>query len=417
MIEQTEKKEILLYLLLMIICSMNSKLNYIFLIVIIAQIRNGYVGFLKACLWLTVKQGLYIPPLVAQFSSIQMNIKLLFLVASALGIIVAYLAKESWIPKSCTAVLFFGGSALVSAVGFGSYPIAGAIKVLSFTVVLIATILAALECQSYFDLETYVYYVLSIVIGISFCILPYGGAYLAGSDGLLFRGIWNHPNDFGVICAIYLAIILVRCARIRYIQILQMFMIFIMIYFSHSRGAMISAVAILILYFGLCEEKNDRILIGTFFAIIIVGAVYTNLGNIIEQFLSKGTGTLSANLFSSRDEIKEVAMTRFNSNRLFGRGLLISYDSSVRSYIFSEEGTEPGNIFYELLGGAGIIGVVLFIKMISFFFFNAVGKYRMYILAAIVTSISEVSFFSVNNYASLYYILLALCVVSSYRYD
>lgn len=418
MLQKTEQREVLFYMVLMGICGLNSGLNFIFIAIMILQMRNGYVGFLKACLWLTLKQGLLLPPFTSQLTTMQINIKLLVMALGAVWVLASYFRQQGGnIPRYCAWVLLFGISALVSAMIFGSYPVAGSVKVMSFTLVLMAIVIAASECNEYFELETYLYYVLSGVMIVSFCTLPYGGAYMQGSAGALFRGIWNHPNDFGVICAIYLSIVLVRCTRIGYIQGIQLIMVFVMIFFSNSRGAMIASLGIIAMYFFLCEERSDKIIIGIAFIAVMMALLYTSFGDVIERFFIKGSEKLSVESFSSRGEIKEVAMTRFRSNRLFGRGLLISYEPGITSFIFNEDGTEPGNIFYELLAGTGIIGMICFVRMAISFFSNAMKKNRLYVLTAVLASISEVSFFSVNNYACLYYILLAMCIVPLNKFD
>ena len=418
MLQSKEKKEILFYAILTLICGLHSGLNFLFIAIMLLQIQNGYKGFLKMCLWLTLKQNLDLSPFTSVFTGTQINIKLLLLTVGAILILANYLQYyEGKIPYSCALVSLFGISALVSAVLYGSYPIAGMIKVLSFTIILLAVIVAVLESHDTFDFETYLYYVLSGIMIASFATLFYGGAYLQGSAGNLFKGMWNHPNDFGVICAIYLSIALIRCARIGYIQGIQMIMVMVMIYSSRSRGAMIALIGILVMYFIFCEKSSDRIIIGTIFMGIFFALLFTKLGVTMEQFFLKGSKTISTDLFSSRDEIKTTAMNRFNSNKLFGRGLLIPYEPGTISYSFNENATEPGNIFYELLAGTGVVGVFWFIGMILYFFIKGIGKQRIYVIAVILASISEVSFFSVNNYACLYYFLLAFCIMPLDKYN
>ena len=42
-------------------------------------------------------------------------------------------------------------------------------------------------------------------------------------------------------------------------------------------------------------------------------------------------------------------------------------------------------------------------------------KYKIYPVVIVAASISEVSFFSVNNYGAIYYMLLALAIIQFYR--
>jgi len=412
MLQNKEKKEILFYIVLTLICGLHSGLNFLFIAIMVLQIKNGYEGFLKICLWLTLKQNMDLPPFTSIFTGTQINLKLLFLSAGAIWILVNYIQRyKGKIPYCCAMVFLFGISAMVSAVFYGSYPVAGIIKVLSFIVILLAIIVSVLESYKTFDFETYLYYVLSGVMIVSLGTLFYGGAYLQGSAGNLFKGIWNHPNDFGVICALYLAIALIRCTKISYIPSIQILIVMVMIYFSRSRGAMIASIGILVTYFIFCEKASDRIIIGTFFLGIILALCLTKFGVTMERFFLKGSETISTDLFSSRDEIKTIAMNRFSSNKLFGRGLLIPYEPGIVSYTFNVDGIEPGNIFYELLAGTGVIGTFCFARMILYFFIKGIGKRRIYVFAVILASISEVSFFSVNNYACLYYFLLIFCFV------
>ena len=64
-------------------------------------------------------------------------------------------------------------------------------------IVLVAIIVATIESIEYFDIEQYMFYAMSFVMMISVCVIPYRGAYVNGSAGMLFQGVWNHPNDFG----------------------------------------------------------------------------------------------------------------------------------------------------------------------------------------------------------------------------
>lgn len=408
-IDKATSKEILFYVVLLGLSCLNSGLIYIYLVVVLFKIREGYPGFLKICLLYTLRQGIFIPG-VATMTGGQSTLKLYIMAGTAILIILNYL-KNNGVPRIYMSVLLFGALAAISAVFFGSYPIAGLLKVINFTLIMFGIVIAVSECIDVFDIETYIYYWLTVVMIFSFCLIPISGAYLTGSAGLLFRGIWNHPNDFGVICSIYLCFTLVNSESINFRKIAQIILVFIMIFLSHSRGAMIASIGTIIIYIFTCQRNSDRKVLGE---MIVIGALlilFTPLRNEFFTFFSKSgseTTSLVTNAFSSRDSVIDIAMMRFKSNPLFGRGLLITYEPGLTNYALSNDGYEPGNIFLELLAGTGGVGLLAFLFMMLLFIRYSLGKRKLYVAVVLLASISEVSFFSVNNYASLYYFMLGL---------
>ena len=406
-----------IYIIIFLISCLNSYLIYIFLILIFFKIREGGQGFLKICLLYTLRQSIVLPGL-AIMTGTQSNLKQILILGAALWILGTYIKrKEGKIPVICLPVAAFGISALISTVFFGSFPVAGAIKVINFVIVLVAIIVATIESIEYFDIEQYMFYAMSFVMMISVCVIPYRGAYVNGSAGMLFQGVWNHPNDFGVICAIYLAMLLVHYDKIKGKQLVQISLVFIMIYLSKARGAMIAALIILLIYFIVCGNKYNRIILISVITLSIFVIYITPIKDDIGAFFFKGTQNSNSltEAFSSRDEVIEVAKNRFLSNPMFGRGLLIPYASGERSLSFSVKGIEPGNIFLELLGGTGGIGCISFFYLILKIFRQSREKYKIYPVVIVAASISEVSFFSVNNYGAIYYMLLALAIIQFYR--
>ena len=408
------EKEYIYLLLLFLLSCLHRYFIYVFLILIFLKMREGSQGFLKICLLYTLRQCIDFTR-VATMTGGQSNLKQILILIAALWVCVTYLKKRAGkIPRIILTIAMFGSFASMSAVFFSSYPLAGAMKVVNFIIVLIAIVLASIESKELFNIEQYMFILLTVVMIVSFCVIPYPGAYVNGSVGRLFKGIWNHPNDFGIICAIYLAILMVHYNKILGKQLVQMGAIFLMIFLSKSRGAMLAGFIILLVYFMVCRNIYNRktlLLVGLLSILLVV---ITPVGNDLESFFLKGNLNSNKDIFSSRSEVIEIAKNRFDSNPICGRGLLIPYISGMRSLSFNIKGIEPGNIFLELLAGTGIIGLMSFTYLILQIFRKAQGKYKIYPIAIVAASISEVSFFSVNNYGVIYYMLLSFSILSFY---
>lgn len=408
-----DRRELLYFIILFAVSCINSSLIYAYLLLVFLKLREGSAGYLKICLLYTLRQGFYFPGL-ARMSGTQMNLKLVLLVLASVWLLINYFKKNHGrIPTVILSVSLFGLSALVSVIFWGSYPVAGIIKVVSFLLVLVSVILAAVDCRVNFDLETYVYHYLGCFMVVSFLVIPFSGAYMIGSTGMLFRGIWDHPNDFGVLCVLFLTLMMVRNKEIKSLHYILICVVFIMIYLSNARGAMIAACVIFVIFFMRFSKGKERLMMGGIIAICLLALTFTSFRNDITKFFLKNhsSSIVSLEMFSSREELTELATERFDSNPIMGRGLLIPYEQGIRNYTTSVEGIEPGNLFLELLAGTGVVGTVLFGVMLLHFLISSMGQRKLYVLAIVLASISEVSFFSVNNYGCLFYLLLALALV------
>lgn len=408
------KRELAMDIALFVLSCVHSVFIYLYLVAMLFKLRDGSAGFLKINMLYVVRQVFLVPGLTT-ITAAQSGIKLILVSLAAAYTLFNLLRKNMWkIPQYMGYVLLFGAAAAFSGVVFGSFPVAALAKVTSFTLVFISTIMSVHDCMQRFDVETYIYYWLSVIVFVSLLLIPFDFAYLRGSAGMLFRGVWNHPNDFGVVCGMYMGMIFVRSKGITLKQLVNLLLIFVMIFLSGSRGAMIIAAVMLVIYYFYCNNARERSIIAIIGVVAVLALLVTPLGSKMVDFFAKNNEgkELSMDAFISRKDILQVAKTRFNSNPLFGRGLLISYKPGVMSFVFNEDGTEPGNIFLELLGGTGIVGLSVFLLMIWKFYGVAVGKRRIYTLCAVLASISEVSFFSVNNYAFLYYIVIAFSMLT-----
>lgn len=406
-----ENREIITQFLLLGLSCLNTSLIYVYLIFVFLEIRNGAKGFLKMCLFFTIRQCFYFPGL-SVINSTGSNIKLTLFTVGAIIVIFAHInATTTQYLKSGKTILLFGVVSTISAFVFGSFPIAGIIKTASFTLVFYAVYIAWIDCHDRFDVLDYTFRVLSVLMAVSFLLVFFPASYMGLSGGGAgFRGIWGHSNDFGVLCGMYIAIFLVHTSEIRIKHILWIIIIMIMIYLSRSRGAMISAIAIMCSYVVFADDKYNKQKVRRLLIVMVLAVVCTSIGHsMVSSFFVKGgssSGSISYLIRSSREEIMNTAFFRFESSPLFGRGLLIEYIPGVRDYSFSNDGTEPGNIFFELLAGTGLVGILVFTLMIVSFLSESNKSMRILPLAVIFTSISEVSLFSVNNYAALYYLMM-----------
>lgn len=410
MTKSINKKEIALDIAVFLLSCLSGIFIYVFLLYAFLKLREGSMGYIKMNMLFVIRQVFYVPGLPIM-SGGQSTVKLLLIAVASVWVLLNYLMKHEYrVPGYVVKAVLFAFFAFFSASVFGSYPITGMIKVVSFALVLITTILAIKDSVGTADIEGYVYYYLSSVLLVSLFLTPFGIGYTQGSAGMLFRGIWNHPNDFGIACAIYLSMAFVRNEKKTWQLLVNILCVFVMIFLSRSRGAMLAALGVMVMYFIYCKNRKERDIMIVAGIVVALTIVLTPFGKSVAEFFIKNSGesVVSTDVFTTRDEIWEAAKVRFESNPLFGRGLLISYEPGEVSYSFEEKMFEPGNIFFELLGGTGLVGVLMFVLMILSFFNLAKGKRKIFVLMAVLASMSEVSFFSVNNYAFLYYVVIAL---------
>ena len=91
---------------------------------------------------------------------------------------------------------------------------------------------------------------------------------------------------------------------------------------------------------------------------------------------------------------------------------MVPFDKNIKDYNLNMSIIyEPGNLFWELLGGVGIIGLFLFFLFILVIILNGYINYISLILTAIGICLGEMVIFSINNMAILLYMLIGIYLI------
>ena len=304
-------------------------------------------------------------------------------------------------------------SVFVIATSFlvGSYPTVSLFKVLSWSVIFGCVVYSTYNDPANDWLEI-LRLSISTLIVLSLFTIPLDVGYLRNGKG--FQGITNHPNMFGVMCALCFALNLPSEKKLTISRLAMLAICVLCAFLSQSRTGMFSIV-LLLAYALITSEMNlsDKIISITGLTIFVVMAVTVYLLNdpdhtsSIWSFIFKGH---EENILYSRDSQAEALMERFVKGPIIGTGFMVPYTEGVRSFGFSfSVSVEPGNIAMMLLSHTGIIGTLLFLALFGYLFYYTPKKKRVIFVMPILLSMGEMAFFSSNNIAILYYIIYGVC--------
>lgn len=297
---------------------------------------------------------------------------------------------------------------IISSFITGSYPVISLAKVMVFYICFLAIMKGIASLSDINDLVNFICLAFLIVFLISAIIAPVGRFRIVNGS---FQGIINHPNMFGILCPVFLSLLLLKSElkNRAIVKALMIFLIVFLCYLCKSRTGLMSSIAVLIANYSLSEKsKNKKALI---VSCCIIGALVllvldTETQSFFNTFLYKGRTTDI--LYSRRGQFDGL-INKFQQNKLLGSGFMVPYINGFRSYVFSfDMVAEPGNLILELLGDVGIIGSISFFAL--FFVILKAGKIKnVYLLiGALLLNMGEMVFFSTNNIAILVYIPIAL---------
>lgn len=400
------------FIIIAFFCSfVNSFAATAFCILLLIYIQYGVEGEVKILLWITFRGVLSSAVAAGIGSSI---IKWGMLIGISLLIVITSNVDEiqSWkVAKvSKKAILFSVAVGICSAI-VSSYPVTACFKLLSFLLPLLAIIKGISMTKSYCKWVDYLCAIMTLLMLISFCMIPFGRFRIVNND---LQGIFNHVNTLGVMCAIYIALLLrtnIFDNKRRY-KISVIIGTLVLAYLSASRTGLLSCILILVLYYAIYNIKIALVLIpllGIYFLGTISSPNINNdnfFTNSIHEFMWKNS---TDSIFDSRMEIAEESMQHFEKHRLTGTGFMVPYIEQVKDYSLKYDlVVEPGSLIYMLLGDTGYIGSILFVLFIISVF--KCGKMeRLYmLLGALITNMGEMAFFSSNNYSILFYFLIAI---------
>ena len=181
--------------------------------------------------------------------------------------------------------------------------------------------------------------------------------------------------------------------------------VFVLIFMSSSRTALISATVVVATHFMFSNIRwLYKVLILLFSLILLILALELPMFNFLNDFIYKGHDDL---LYSREDLINEN-LNRFYENPFIGTGFNVPYVEGVRSFEFSFDLiVENGNFATALLGDIGIIGILIFFLCYYYIFACGNKRYAVLFIAPFIVSMGEMVFFSTNGCAIVLYFYFA----------
>lgn len=358
------------------------------------------------------------PGLAIDIGSVQ-NLKWGIIFLCSFYLIISYrkIDKNSRIrfKSILSPILFYGLYSIVASFFTSTLPVIAIFKLISYMTAFLAILIGIYLTKDKIDWLKWINKMFMGILVFSIPLIFNSIGYFR--NGHSFQGITNQPNMFGIILAMFFAIILTRLQLKKAKNNLSSYIFLgVVLYIgilTKSRTSLIAMMILLIIYIiflktNLIKKVLAYNLIGIFSIIYLI--IDKQFINEIKEFLYKG----QENILYSRLIQIDGLLSNFTRNPLFGSGFAVPV-TSYKSFVFSSEYVvEPGNLILSVLSYGGVIGFVLFIGYL-FKIFRASGKkYRETIfmfISPILISMGEMVFFSTNNIGIWCYMFLGLSMV------
>ncbi len=341
------------------------------------------------------------------------TIKLLFILVLSLYVLKCtfYNVKLQSFKLILFCVIFFCVYVSVASFISGSYPIVSMFKVWIFGLNFVAMLYGVYYTKERVHWLDYMFHVLTPFFVISFLVIPIESFRIINSN---FQGIFNHVNMMGIMGAVYISVLLNIEKNKKNIYNTLIVVTLFMQYLTASRtGLFVSIFIILVYYFMNLSVKKIVYFLMT---ITLLATIYyinptikNFVNNQIHSYVYKGNEN---DILASRREIEERSQEKYQNNEFIGSGFMTPFDKNIKDYSLNMSLVyEPGNLFWELLGGVGEIGFFLFFLFILVIVLNGHINCISLILTAIGISLGEMVFFSINNISILLYMLIGIYLV------
>lgn len=408
-------------LCLMIFSFISTVTLVVSLIILLVLLTQKEIGAVKIINIITFRS--IINPGVAISISNSQNLKWIILFGCSFYLMFAYFKLGNNELKKIKSILFlvilFGFYNIFVAFKFSSLPIVATTKLLSYIVIFIGTMIGIGYTYRKFDWIKWLLQLFSILIIVSFFMIRLPVSYLR--NGYSFQGITNHPNMFGMVPPIFLALILsYKQLNKNFNKIYIFFMIPITMYMvilSKSRTSFISCIILLSVYIAFLNiEIVHKILINImlFISIITIAVTNNRILKGIFDFLYKGQN--QGGILDSRQEQINIYLSNIVRSPWFGNGFAVPV-LPFKSFVFSSEYVvEPGNLVLAVLSYCGMFGFLIFLTyIINIFFVNKKNfRYVCFLpLSAILISMGEMVFFSSNNNGIWCYMMMSIYIFTN----
>ena len=316
-------------------------------------------------------------------------------------------------------VWLFAFYSMIASFLTGSYPITSIFKIISFVVPFTAILYGVSITKKDVNWIQYCYVLLTPFILASVVIIPLPRFKIVNES---FQGVVNHPNLYGIFGAIYVCFLLYSNFSTRgkggldWKRLVFLALTLVTIYLSESRTGMFSVITILIIYYlTMNMDSKIKFTLGLVIVVVLVGAyfvanpeAYSEFMTILNDFIYKRD---TDDIFESRLNQIDMSNLKYNTHKLLGSGFGVPYVSGVQEFSLNMGLTyEAGNLLISILGDTGTIGLVLFLMYMLYILFITKPKKYILFVAPTIISFGEMAFFSTNNIAIYYYIMLATCV-------
>lgn len=347
------------------------------------------------------------------------NLKWLILFLCSFNLLLSYktLDDKNTINILLMPIISYSIYSIISSFIFSSLPIVAIFKISSYSLVFISVLIGVAATIKHFDWLNWIHKMLSLIPLLSVFFIPLDIGYLRNGRGL--QGITNHPNMFGIMLVLFIAvnIVSVKANKTNWpnVGFIMNGLALILIWMSQSRTSFISAIMLILLYVIFMNinllKKILLINLAILFAVLIV-LINSDILSHFRDFFLKGADTL---ILSRTDQIDSL-LSSILKNPWFGTGFAVPV-LPIRSFVFSNEFiVEPGNLLLSVLAYGGVFGSILFISYIFTIIFLGRKNFKNYIflpLSTILISFGEMVFFSSNNIGIFLYMLQAIYIFNA----
>ena len=292
-----------------------------------------------------------------------------------------------------------------------SYPTVSIFKLISWVFIFSAVVYGVYDSQRV-DWMGFLLLVIGTILVVSLFTLPFPVGYLRNGRG--FQGITNHPNLFGLLCAIFFGTALSYQWKYPKLKAILLGLCIVESLLSKSRTGVFSIVIFILLYlFNMDLILRDKLILTLLLSIvlsIVFLIIYVNDPNkegSFWQFVFKGNE--DDMLYSRTGQIDQF-LEDFSYSPMIGNGFMTPLEVGTRSWTLSFSLiVEAGNLGLALLSQTGIIGFLAFLGSFVYLFFLSPRNLRIAYLIPFVISMGEMVFFSSNNIAIFCYVLFGVC--------
>lgn len=317
---------------------------------------------------------------------------------------------------------------LIISLFFSGYPTISIFKFFSYCFPFVSIIYGIICTAKKINWLNHLYYLFTVLMMGSLLSIPFPYAYYSSKNW--FAGLTNQSNMFGILAAVYVAILLTILMKKK-----SKFLFFnltttvCMAWMSNSRTGMFSIVLCLLIYiiYEIILRVNIKLLVlilATTF-IIAVTPLYTYVQSNISAFLFKGSDSTEIinsnnieNIFSSREGQKDIFLEKYKKNKMFGTGFQVPINENNRDWSLNfSTVVEPGNLLYAVIGDIGLIGFFIFIILYLTIFIAKINIKKILIFVIpFAISFGEMVFFSTNNIAIILYVLFGIYLSNETEY-